>query len=158
MDRVFFALHLTAKQAKGGLSGLARRLGKREQTLINKLNPMDDVHQPNIGELVAIVDDTDDTAPIEALCALFGGRFVTRCGDRVGGLMQAVLQADTEHGDVARAIHQALADDGEIDARERAAIMREISEARRALTILENELMAGGAVVRLESRDGQDAG
>lgn len=147
MDTVFYALHLSAKQAPGGLSGLARRLGKLEQTLINKLNPCDDAHLPNLGEFVAIVADTGDMAPLDALCGLFDGQFATRCMDRAGGLVAAVLNADCEHGDVARAIREALADDGQIDAHERALVMREINEARRALTILENELMAGASVI-----------
>ena len=38
MDELFLSIHQVALKAKGGISGLSRRLGKRQQTLINKLN------------------------------------------------------------------------------------------------------------------------
>lgn len=140
MEELFLSIHQAALKAQDGITGLARRLGKRQQTLINKLNPSDDTHQPNIGEFVAIIDDTGNTEPLEVLCAMFGGRFVTRSKARHENLLTAVLHADQEHGDIAKAIQAALADDGRIDAQELLAITREVQEARAAYTELENTL------------------
>ncbi len=139
LDEVFVALHQVALRARGGISGIAGRLGKRQQVLINKLNPADDVHQPTLGEFSAVMSDTGDTLPLELLCAVHGGRFVTRTTERCASVLEAVLLATREHGDVARVIEEA-ARDGVIDDRERVRIRREVAELRRALAVLENTL------------------
>lgn len=139
LDDVFFSLHQTARRAAGGISGVARRLGKREKTLMTKLDPADDTHQPTVGEWQAILLDTGDLQSLEAFAAIFDCKLVTRTAETSVSVMTAVLHAVTEHGDVARAIDEAM-EDGEITPQERARIIREISEARRALDILENTL------------------
>jgi histone acetyltransferase (RNA polymerase elongator complex component) len=110
------------------------------------LNPADDHHQPKIGEFVAIIQDTGDTTPVDVLCGIFGGRFVTRSNDRKPTLMAAVLHAMSEHSDIARAIEDALADNV-ITPTERMAIYRQIAEARQALVTLENTLAADNVIV-----------
>ncbi len=139
MDMLFLTLHQSALKAQGGISGVARRLGKRELTLIGKLNPNDDLHQPTIGEFVSILMDTGDTSPLEILCEMFGGQFMTRPKERGNSVAQAVLHAASEHGDVCRVAEEALADN-KLDNIEVARLRKEISEARRALMILENTL------------------
>ena len=141
MDDLFLSLHQTARRADGGISGLARRLGKREKTLLSKLDPADDTHQPTLGEFVAILGDTGDLAPLEVLCAMFGCRLLTRTRERAESVMHAVLAAAGEQGDVIKAVQEALSD-GRLTARERDQILREIADARRALTVLENTLLA----------------
>jgi len=141
MQEVIVALHQTALQADGGISGLAERLGKRHQVLINKLNPNDETHQPTISEFVSIVRDTDDTQVIDVLCALLGGRFVTRTNQQHESVLAAVLHANSEYGDVARVVQESLCD-GHISDTEWQVIMREIAEARDALGVLENTIRA----------------
>ncbi len=139
MDEFLMALHQSAKAARGGICGLARRLGKREQTLINKLNPADEMHMPHVGELVAIIDDTGDLSPLEALAGMFGARVVTSTHERNSSAALAVIHTASETGDVSKAVEEALTD-GVIDAKEHMRIMREIREARHALAVLENTL------------------
>jgi len=139
LDEVFVALHQVALRSKGGITGLANRLGKRQQVLINKLNPADDIHQPTLGEFSAIIGATGDVGPLELLCAVHGGRFVTRAEERSGSVLEALLHAVSEQGDVVRAVERAMAD-GQISDRERVEILREIAEERHALTVLENTL------------------
>ena len=139
LDDVFVALHRSARRAPGGISGIARRLGKREKTLLNKLDPSDDTHQPTLGEFVAILSVTGDLQPLHELAALFGVSLSTRSKDRGPSVAQAVMRSMAEHGDVVRAVEMALRD-GVISDDERAAILREIFELRHAMTVLENTL------------------
>ena len=141
MDRIYIALHQAALDAEGGITGVARRLGKRQQTLINKLNPLDCTHEPTVGEFVAVMMDTGDTTALESLCALFGGQFVTRPQGRMDSVLAAVVHANNEHADIGRAVEECIAD-GEIDGDKAARIYREISEARRAINIAENTIRA----------------
>ncbi|WP_022949546.1 phage regulatory CII family protein [Methylohalobius crimeensis] len=137
MDALFIALHQSAIKVKGGISGIARRLGKREHTLLIKLNPNDDLHQPTVGEFVSIMMDTGDLSPLETLCEMFGGQFSTRPQESKQDLPMAVLHSSVEYGDVCRAVEEALAD-GRLDETEAARLRKEVSEARRALLVLEN--------------------
>ncbi len=141
MDEFFIALHMMGLKADGGISGLARRLGVREQVLINKLNPHDFNSEPKIGEFVAMLHDTGNLEPLEVLCMMLGGRFVTRASGRSESVMGALLHSISEHGDIAR-VGEAALSDGRITADERVSLLREIGEARDALTRLENTLIA----------------
>ena len=142
MDQLFMALHSAALNARGGITGLAQRMGKRQQTLINKLNPHDDTHQPNLGEFVAILLDTGDLFPLEVLATMLGAKVVTRHNRASKSVVLAMLHAAKEHGDLADVVERALAD-GHIDTKERIAILREVSELRDALTTMENTLREG---------------
>jgi len=106
---------------------------------MSKLNPNDETHLPNLSEFVRIMYATGDTSPLEALCALFGGRFVTRSPDTAKSVMHAVLHVASEGGDVVTEVNAALDDDVITDA-ERLRIKREITEQRAALTQLENTI------------------
>lgn len=143
MDDLYLSLHGSARSAEGGISGVARRLGKREGTLIGKLDPKDDLHQPNIGEFVQMMMDTGDTMPLEIMCALFGGQFVTRNVKCSSTVMMAVLHAVNECADVPKALEKALANDEKIDDGERLEILREVVEAKGGLIALENTLRSG---------------
>ena len=139
LDDLFITLHQAARRFAGGISALARKLGKREKTLLSKLDPHDDLHQPTVGEFVQIVDMTGDLTPLSVLCEMLGAQLVTRTSETRQSVPMAVRHAASEHGDVMRAVEQALAD-GLIEASESAQIRREIQEARHALAVLENTL------------------
>jgi hypothetical protein len=143
LDDVFFALHAAAKRSAGGISGLARRMGMREFTLHSKLNPHDDSHQPKVGEALAIMLDSGDTTPLEVMCAMFGGRFATRSKHVADSLVAAALQATKEHGDVAAAIEDALAD-GVVSVEERMRVRQELAALRYAIDVLGNTFDAQG--------------
>ncbi|MEJ1396385.1 MAG: phage regulatory CII family protein [Candidatus Sedimenticola sp. (ex Thyasira tokunagai)] len=138
MDDLYLALHNSAASAKGGITGVAKRMGWKVQRTINKVNPNDEHDEPKLGEFVAILNDSENLQPIEVLCEMFGGRFATRTHESRGTVIEAVLHASSEHGDIHHAIEGALANDGVIDASEMLEILKEISEARDALAVLEN--------------------
>ncbi|MEW8027819.1 MAG: phage regulatory CII family protein [Candidatus Thiodiazotropha sp.] len=140
MDELYSVLHDVARKAKGGIPGMADRLAKKHQTLLNKLNPIDDHAEPKISEFVMIMRDAKSTRPLEILCQMFGGRFVTRSSKKTTSTLAALLSAINEHSDIVRAYEQAM-DDGELSASERAQILKEIGEARDALSVLENHFL-----------------
>jgi len=147
MDDVLIALHQSARRRKGGISGLARELGRQEKTLLSKLNPDDDAHQPTMGEFVALLHRFERREVQEVLgrmVSMFGYELATRTKGAAPSVLQAVLHAVAEHADIVREVEASIAD-GEISGVERGRILRECSEARRAIVHLENTLIGGAA-------------
>lgn len=139
MEQFFYSLHQSVKKSKGGISGVARKLGTLEKTLMSKLNPNDDTHIPKVDELIRIMDITGNTEPLEILCGMFGGRFVSKNSEMVDSVMQAALMVASESGDVMKAVVSALNDDDLSDG-ERLEIKREISDVRNKMNVLENTM------------------
>jgi hypothetical protein len=146
LDDTYLALHRAARAHDGGIRALARQTGKREKTLYSKLDPHDETHEPTLGEFAALLMCLDEVARlevIEAFVAMFGLGLTTRTTRQSLSLVQGVLDTVAEHADIARTVNEALAD-GEITPRERADILRECAEARRAIQVLENTVRATG--------------
>jgi len=139
MDSLFITLHKTALDAEGGITGLASRLVVRQQTMINKLNPDDEASEPKISEFVRIMKDTGDTAPLDELCRMFGGKFVSRSCEKSGNLLAAILHANSEHGELSLQIEDALSDN-EISADEMVSLSRQMQNIRLSIESLENTL------------------
>lgn len=141
MDALDIAIHQSAHEARGGLSALAKRLGIGEQVLRNKCNPNTETHKLGVREALAVMLDTEDLRILEALAQELGCRVSREPSPQSArGLIEAVLAAEVEHGDVGRAILDALRDQ-RISPREAAEIKREIYEARTALEVLEASVM-----------------
>ena len=139
MDQLDLSLHATAHEF--GLPELARRMGANHQTLINKLNPHSETHKLTFREWLAILDNTNDLRSLADVCRLFGGSFVpAERRAKPSDLLSALLAADREHGDVVRAMQEALRD-GRVSPRELLSIRAEIVEARSALDDLDSFLM-----------------
>lgn len=141
MDEFYLSLHQMGLRAKGGISGMAGRLGVRGQVLINKLNPHDANSEPKVGEFVAMMHDTSNTTPLDVLCRMFGGQFSTRSQRKGASVLGALIRAINEHSDIAKVYEQSFAD-GVLTGKEKYALLQEINEARDALIELENSLMA----------------
>lgn len=141
MDEFYIALHSAGKGAEGGISGVARRLALREQVLVNKLNPNSPESEPKISEFIRILRDTGNLEPLEILCLMFDGRFVTRSTDVGSSLMGTLLSTVNEMSDIPRVGEQAMAD-GRVTAEECRGWLKEIGEARDALARLENTILA----------------
>lgn len=145
LERINFAIYDAAKTFKGGFSALAEEMRCRHQTLINKLNPQDENSELKVSELVDLMETCNTTEPLEAIVDHFECKLVTRTQSRAETLMEGVLAATSEHGDVTRAINDALAD-GVITGKELNLILKEISEAERALVALKNTLQGKNVV------------
>lgn len=139
MDDILFAMTRAARKADGGISGVAQRLGKRPKTLMSKLDPAEDIHQPTIGEFIAVVLDTQDMQPVELLCELFGGEFVTKTSAVMDDTQSALLHMLKEIGDVVREMELSM-EDNHITPTERSLIRKEISEMEHATSALKNTL------------------
>ena len=144
LDDTYMALHRAARAHDGGIRALARQTGKREKTLYSKLDPHDETHEPTLGEFSALLMCLHESSRLEVLetfVAMFGLGLVTRTTQQSLSLVQGVLDAVAEHADIARTVNDALADDC-ITPAERAEILRECAEARRAIQVLENTVRA----------------
>ncbi len=148
LDDLYLALHGACRAHEGGIRAIARQIGRREKTLYSQLDPHDETHEPGLGALVAILQCLDESAQVDVLDTLvgiFGYVLATRPQEQADTVVRAVLLSVREHADIAAAVESALAGDGRIDSSERAAILRECAEARRAIQILENTLTREGA-------------
>ena len=139
MDDILYAMNRAARKADGGISGVAQRLGQRPKTLMSKLDPSEDIHQPTIGEFIAVVLDTKDMQPVELLCELFGGKFVTRTSSVMNDTQSALIHMLKETGDVVREMELSM-EDNHITPTEKSLIHKEISEMEHATSVLKNTL------------------
>ena len=137
MDDLLYAVNYAAKHSESGIAGLAENSSQREQTLRNKLTPGDVSHHLTLADFVMVMKQTLDTTPLDVLCSMFDGQFVSRTAQCSETITLAVLKAMSEHGDIANALNEAMAD-GVIDDVELRHLHREILEARNALIQLEN--------------------
>jgi len=133
------ALLQAAKNAPGGITGCAKVAGVRAGDLIGRLSSSDPTHFPRLQDFCDVLDHGEDLTPLELLCELFGGQFVTRTDKHSGNLVGTLLRAVAETGDVARAGEKALAD-GKLSQKEKQEWRVEISEAKRSLIALENDI------------------
>lgn len=141
MEDLLIAINQSAKKAPdGGISGIARRAHKNVGAMITRLSVSDSTHMPTVEDLVMAMEASGDVAPIEVLCQMFGGSFRTRTEEQLESVLLAACRAASESADVTRAVDESLSNDGVIDARERRMIMREISDVKKALQVIENSL------------------
>jgi len=139
MDQFFHSLHQSVKNTEPGISGVARKLATKEKTLLSRLDPADETHFPRVDEFIRIMDITGNTEPLEILCGMFGGRFVSKNSDTANSVMQAALMVASESGDVMSAVVKALKDN-KLSHVERLEIKREINDVRSKMNILENTM------------------
>ena len=138
MEDFLHAINYAAKHSERGMGGIADSVGYAEQTLRNKLNPNDDSHRPLLSDFITVLKLSDDVTPLEVLCNMFGGRFMSRSQQTASSLMHAVLEMVGEQGDLTRAIEESLAGDGVVDDAERARINREADQVIAAVTRIKN--------------------
>ncbi len=146
IEDFFNSLHMTGLNYAGGISGLARDLIIREQTLIAKLLPSDEGRSPNILEYIRLLNQSSDTSSLDVMCRILGGKFVSKTDQVEPNLVTAILAANDEHADIG-AMYLSVMSGGAVDSpisdHQKAKIRREIQEARRQLDILENTLDVG---------------
>jgi hypothetical protein len=93
-----------------------------------------------VGEFVAMMMDTGDTAPLDILCQMFNGQFATRSTQVAESLVAAVIHTINEHADIAQAYERVIAD-GVVTKEEKRELLKEIAEAKHALSVLENTIL-----------------
>lgn len=131
MDHLDQAVYDTVHNSEMSSQGISRSLGMSHQVLLNKANPQNEFHKLSLRESIAIQLITGNSRIHEAM----GDELDINAGQVSGNLMEAVLAAAKEHGDVVRAVHDALAD-GSLTHREAEQCQGEISEAIDSLVNL----------------------
>lgn len=147
LDQLDIAIHETAHRAPGGLSKLARMIGVREQVLRNKVCPTTDSHKLTLREALAMMEATDDDRILHALAEVRSYTLRRRMLPDAPSIVAAVLASDAEHGDVSRAIQEAIGD-GKLTEAEKAAIGQQILKAQQALDALKSTVLHAPTILR----------
>lgn len=129
MDHIDQAIHTTVHDSDIPAKDIAQRLGMSHQVLINKANPQSEFHKLTLREALALQLITGSRRILQAMdteLSLSGGV------NKSKGLLESVLAASREHGDVVRAVQEAL-EDNRFTLRERELCQKEIDEAVNAL-------------------------
>jgi len=147
MDQLDIAIHQTAHSAKGGLEGLARMMGTGAQVLRNKVCPSNDTHKLTIREAVAMMDATDDDSILRVIAEMRGYTLERKALPDAPSIIDAVLNADAEHGAIAHQIREAIAD-GKLTEAERAAITNQIKRANDTLDALRSTVTNAPTLLR----------
>lgn len=132
MDHIDSAIYDTVHNSGLAPKQLAELLGMSHQVLLNKANPQCEANKFSIHELMAVQRHTQTYRIAEAMCLELGVNVVGPAKEKAASLMEAMLTVVSECGDVARAVHDSLAD-GKLTDRERNEMQREINEAIDAL-------------------------
>ena len=142
MDQLDIAVHNTAHDAHGGLDSLAAKMGVNAQVLRNKCNPNNETHRLTLREAVAMMLNTGDLRILETMALLLGQTVEPRATVCNSSLLEILLRADAEHGDIARTLAH-VRRDGYVTEREKACVREQISQARQALDELEGFVARG---------------
>jgi hypothetical protein len=141
MDHIDQAIYAVVHDSAIPAREIAKRLGMSYQVLINKANAQSEFHKLTLREAVAIQLMTNNHRIQEAIDVELSG------GDeelgRIKGLLESVIQASCEHGDVVKAINHAI-EDGRFTLRERENCQQEISEAIQSLKSLQKAIVEHG--------------
>jgi hypothetical protein len=130
-------LYSRAKKYPGGIEALAHRMDVSAKLLYNKLERNCETHHlredefEQILRLLAAAKVADAFAPLRALCLRFDHVAVQLPEVNEGEaseLSAHVVKLLAESGDVARDIHDGLANDGVIDAAEAARLDKDIDD------------------------------
>ena len=139
MEDFLRACHTTVKES--GAEELAGKMCLAHVSLLQRSNPDNAAHHLTIEHLFGILLHTKDMRPLMALGAAFGFDLVEKEQPRPIDVHQALGHVTLEISQVTVETHNAM-DDGRIDQLERARIMREISEAEKALDLLKASIKA----------------
>ncbi|TAA42170.1 hypothetical protein EAT51_07820 [Pseudoxanthomonas winnipegensis] len=105
--------HATVHQYPGGSESLAPRLGMSAAVLNSKVNPKTATHHLSLVEAQCIMDLTGDHRILHDLAHALG-YVLTPVSDDVRGdetVMELVLDLNAAQGELARELHDALADE-----------------------------------------------
>lgn len=120
------AIHRTFHDWPGGLKAAAAALGKNEQVLRNKAAHTVTTNMLGLHEARDAMLMSGDLQILQALADELGVR-VLPASKTPGSVLVELMAAEAEHGDVARALADALRD-GRITPREAADVAAEINE------------------------------
>nr|BDD47000.1 hypothetical protein 8 [Piscirickettsiaceae bacterium] len=135
MDALDWAEQQFVKKDRSRAKLISRITGLSEAVIYNKGNPKDDRAHFNLKQLRETMNGLHDYLPLEILAEECGFKLMPNDVTPTE-LLTAVLNADKEHGDIAEIIQKALTADVNKQVINK-DVKREISEARKALDLLE---------------------
>lgn len=125
MEDFLRACHDTIKDNEP--KSLAAKMGLPHVSLLQRSNPDNDAHHLTIEHLYGVMLHTGDLRPLQALAAEFGFDLVAREQPAVRPVQGALNEVVAEFGDVARTVHDAMADN-HLTALERRQIAKQAQE------------------------------
>lgn len=145
MNQVEFAVHQTAHGTRrGDLADMAKYLGIGEQVLRNKVNPEQEQSRLYFDEFIRMMRKDGDLRILYAIAAEFGCTLAPPGCKVTPTVVNALLEANADNGDLTREVVDAMAD-GKITQAELARTRERINVARTALDGLEQSLIAKAA-------------
>ena len=138
MDHIDQAVYDTVHNSDVSAKEIAQRLGMSHQVLINKANPQSEFHKMTLRESLAIQLITGNYRIHKAIDTELG---VKGEGPSLKSLLESVLIASKEHGDVVRAIQESI-EDGRFTLREKEQCQKEIDDAMNALNDLRKAVVS----------------
>jgi len=143
MDNLDTAIHNTLHQSNLCAKAISSEMGIVHQVLVNKANPHTDSHKLTCREALEIQLITGNYAIHTAMTNVLNVADKATADTPKLGILESVLLAGKEHGDVLRSITDAMAD-GRFTLREQEECQREITEAIEALTQLRESILTHG--------------
>ncbi|UTW01201.1 phage regulatory CII family protein [Marinomonas rhizomae] len=136
-DHIDQAIYDTVHNSDLSAKQIAPLLGTGHQVLLNKANPQSETHKMTLREAVAIQLVTGNHAIYRAM----GMELSIKAKQAAPlGILESVLKAGKEHGDVLTVIHKSM-EDGRLSMREQEQCQREITEAIEALMDLREAVL-----------------
>lgn len=139
MDHIDQAIHSTIHESDIPAKEIAQRLGMSHQVLINKANPQSEFHKMSLREALAVQLITGSTRIHDAMAVELDVNETIPSKS----VVDSILLACKEHGDVVSVVHGAL-EDGRFTLREREDCQREINELITALVTLRESVVKHG--------------
>jgi hypothetical protein len=143
MDNLDTAIHNTLHQSHLCAKAISSEMGIGHQVLVNKANPQTDSHKLTCREALQMQLITGNHAIHIAMTNELNLASKQVAEPQPLGVLESVLIAGKEHGDVLRSITDAMAD-GRFTLREQEDCQREITEAIDALTQLRESILTHG--------------
>lgn len=135
MDQLDIAIHSTVMLPKGRLTWLAKLMKVSAAVLRSKANYNTKTHKLTLREAFTIMQLTEDIQILQVMAHALGFKLVPLSVTAADSPLAAVLNVNSEIGDVHRVLQQSLAG-RTITYRQLAAIRKEVEEAIHSLKVL----------------------
>ena len=144
MDNLDKAIHNTLHKSDLCAKAISCEMGIVHQVLVNKANPHSDSHKLTCREALEMQLITGNHSILTAMTNALSIASKEAADTQANvGVLESVLLAGKEHGDVLRSITEAMAD-GRFTLREQEDCQREITEAIDALIQLRESILTHG--------------
>ena len=135
MDMLDIAIHQVAHSSTDSAKDYAQKIGRSYQVFINKTNPVEEGGALNIHEFRALLLASGNPFPLEVLADQLGYDITPKNKVKPVSLLDAVMIASAEHGDVLRCVKE-ITQSKPATQRDKTILLKEIKETQAALDAL----------------------